>query len=480
MHKRDVTPSKRVYKKPDSITDRNTAFQSLKKPIQGAKYLQLWGFNLYEGRKENSMLKLEMETNITEIHISDSFVILHSNNNDYYYMGASDNRSKDSAWPSKLQLYSPLSKISVAKLFLGSDFVYVLDVKNDVYSWGMNMAGQLGHGTFENVLEPKLVEDLSHNKSTNTLSPNLTDKILHYAEKIVDIACGALHTIVQTSNSRLLACGNGINYALGHENAKTTNVFKEIKFFTDNKLAIDKIACGISMSGCLASGKLYFWGSLGVSKYSIYKTPSTINIDGEVEDFKFGDALIVMLNSKGDVFTMGENRLGQLGSRNYNDSLPTKVKLPYKAEYITCGNNHVIVVTRAKIFGWGSNLFGQVHPNSADKEILEPIELNWISESSPEFMKCKAYQTVLLSNQPLNLPETNTDAEKELSELKKTIEDLKMNYIKSKKENDKLKDQFKELHNTISDIDTNNRDSFRFDPTEDPVVQSILISDEKI
>lgn len=480
MKKREPTPNKKVYKKPDSITDRNTAFQSLKKASQNAGYLYIWGFNLYEGRKENGVVRIESNIAVSEVHLSDSFAIISSESGDQYYIGLSGDEKKDRSWDPKPQLYTPLCKIQVAKLFTGSDFVYVLDSKNDVYSWGVNMAGQLGHGNFDSIIEPKLVEGLSPQKYVNTLTVGASDRILNQGEKVVDIACGALHVIVQTSDSRILSCGNGLSYALGHGNATTTNAFREIKFFTENRLAIDKMACGLTISGCLANGKLYIWGSLGVSKYSIYKTPAAVNVDGDVEDFKLGDALVVILNNKGDVFTMGDNKLGQLGSKNYNDSLPSKVKLPYKAEFITCGNNHVIVVTKAKIFGWGSNLFGQINPNSIEKEIWEPLELDWISESGPEFMKCRGAQTVLLSHNDLNLPEANTNAEKELAELKKTIEDLKMNYIKSKKENEKLKDQFKELHETISEIDSTHRDSLRFDPIEDPVVQSKLISDEEV
>ena len=143
-------------------------------------------------------------------------------------------------------------------------------------------------------------------------------KKLSLGEEVIEISCGAIHTVVMTSSRRLFSCGNGQSYALGHGTVKTQTEFKEISFFSQAKISVKRISCGLSHSGCVtAEGKMYLWGVTGdttntkVAKDKIIlKVPTQIKVRGSVEQLKLGENFSIALNSRGEVFSWGVNSEG--------------------------------------------------------------------------------------------------------------------------------------------------------------------------
>jgi alpha-tubulin suppressor-like RCC1 family protein len=83
-------------------------------------------------------------------------------------------------------------------------------------------------------------------------------------ERVVEVACGALHTIIRTNVNRLFSTGNGGSYALGHGNRESTPNFLEIESFKSERVQIKKIACGMNHSAIITQdGKVYQWGVCG-------------------------------------------------------------------------------------------------------------------------------------------------------------------------------------------------------------------------
>jgi len=93
--------------------------------------------------------------------------------------------------------------------------------------------------------------------------------LLRPSEKIIQIACGSIHTLARSSLNRIFSCGNGSTYALGHKNRESCSTFKQIEFFNGSEegvsnIGIKTIACGLSHSGCvLVDGSVYLWGIIG-------------------------------------------------------------------------------------------------------------------------------------------------------------------------------------------------------------------------
>ena len=85
-------------------------------------------------------------------------------------------------------------------------------------------------------------------------------------ERVEQLECGSIHTIMRTNLNRLFSCGNGSTFALGHGSKDTCKSFKQIQFFNGAQNAgtqltgvgIKTIACGLIHSGCvLNDGSVY-------------------------------------------------------------------------------------------------------------------------------------------------------------------------------------------------------------------------------
>ena len=78
---------------------------------------------------------------------------------------------------------------------------------------------------------------------------------------MLQVACGAVHTLLRTNIDRVFSCGNGSTFALGHGNRESLNQFKQIEL---PEIEIQTIACGLSHSGLVTKdGSVYLWGLTG-------------------------------------------------------------------------------------------------------------------------------------------------------------------------------------------------------------------------
>lgn len=161
--------------------------------------------------------------------------------------------------------------------------------------------------------------------------------MLKISERVVEVACGSIHTLVKTNFSRVFSCGNGGSYALGHGNRESCHSFKLIESLND--LDIKRIGCGMNHSGCLTEdGQVLTWGVCGDVSFSkmmkeecLLKLPTKISFaksdsalsssrrsksktfDVVIEDIKLGENFTVALSNTGQVYSWGSNEFGQLG-----------------------------------------------------------------------------------------------------------------------------------------------------------------------
>ena len=411
--------------------------------------IQNWGLEFFR-KSEDGVQDITIKDKIYEILTGEMHMFFLTKNKSVYGLGSNEYGQlglPNISLIQRPQLLPFSEKISVSRLFVGADFSFCMSTSHQVYSWGLNLKGQLGLGHFENVQFPALVKSLSKDKKSdkrklsNKTNEKLKKKVflLNENEIVVDISCGALHTIALTNKSRVYSCGFGENYSLGHNSSKTLNQFKEIAFFhqlsSSSSHKIEKICSGTSHSGALIAGKVYIWGTFAHSKYCLNKIPNAVHLNQSVMDFVLGDLLTVILSKNGKVFTLGENTDGQLGIPEVNNYNMVEVVIPCKIEYICCGLNHIIAInnTEGRIFGWGSNQFGQVHPNSKSDFFSEPFELPWMYNAKAYIITCGPFSTVLVSAKRAKISshgENNEDLE--------TMLQLKKRYNLLKKKQKKL------------------------------------------
>ena len=66
----------------------------------------------------------------------------------------------------------------------------------------------------------QMTQDLLNEEKLNNLY------LLQPKEKVEQVECGSIHSLVRTSMHRLFSCGNGSTYALGHGTKETQKNFK--------------------------------------------------------------------------------------------------------------------------------------------------------------------------------------------------------------------------------------------------------------
>jgi len=50
--------------------------------------------------------------------------------------------------------------------------------------------------------------------------------LLKPQERVEQVECGSIHSLIRTSHNRLFSAGNGSTFALGHGNKETSKVFR--------------------------------------------------------------------------------------------------------------------------------------------------------------------------------------------------------------------------------------------------------------
>ena len=269
-------------------------------------------------------------------------------------------------------IYEPLllpslgEKEKVEKISLGGEHSIILTKKNNIYTCGLNIFGQLGTGDFEN-----------RNSFTNIeIYKNVIKD--DEDEKIIDIAAGSQHNLIVSNKNKLYYCGFNRNQFMG--------IYEDINIFTNikNKNLLDQnillIRASMNISGILYEDKRTI-AIFGQELELIKKTSDIviININDienknneklEIKDFKLGNEFIEVLLSNGNVYTCGINNKGQLGvedniiAKNEKNEKPLifyKVSIPEKINNIEVGyDNSIVISTTGKIYGWGSNYYGQI------------------------------------------------------------------------------------------------------------------------
>ncbi len=85
----------------------------------------------------------------------------------------------------------------------------------------------------------------------------------------------------------MFSCGFGETYALGNGDTKNCPDFEQVNFIKTNTSRpnyqkaeeIEKIACGLTHSGCIRSGKIYLWGLYSHKDSSVLKIPTVLEFN---------------------------------------------------------------------------------------------------------------------------------------------------------------------------------------------------------
>ncbi|KAL5542276.1 hypothetical protein UlMin_009986 [Ulmus minor] len=321
--------------------------------------------------------------------------------------------------------------LDVHQIACGVRHIALVTRQGEVFTWGEESGGRLGHGTDKDFGHPCLVEFLSinnvdfvacgefHSCAVSTTGDLFTwgdgthnagllghgTDASHWIPKrvtgpleglqVLSIACGTWHSALATSNGKLFTFGDGAFGVLGHGDRQSVSHPKEVQLLSGLKTI--KVACGVwhtaaivevmSQAGSsVSSRKLFTWGDgdkhrLGHGSKDTYLLPTCVSslIDYNFQQLGCGHTITVALTTSGHVFTMGGTAHGQLGNPSSDGKIPCLVQDRLVGEFveeISCGAYHVAVLTsRSEVFTWGKGANGRLgHGDTEDRKTPTLVE----------------------------------------------------------------------------------------------------------
>ncbi|XVF66478.1 hypothetical protein PTKIN_Ptkin10aG0038600 [Pterospermum kingtungense] len=321
--------------------------------------------------------------------------------------------------------------LDVHQIACGVRHVTLVTKQGEVFTWGEESGGRLGHGIEKDFSHPRLVEFLAvtnvdfvasgeyHTCVVSTAGDLFTwgdgthnagllghgTDVSHWIPKrvsgaleglqVLSIACGTWHSALATSNGKLFTFGDGTFGVLGHGDRESVAYPKEVQML--NGLKTFKVACGVwhtaaivevigQSGGNVSSKKLFTWGDgdkyrLGHGSKETYLLPTCVSslIDYNFHQLACGHSVTVALTTSGHAFTMGGTAFGQLGNPSSDGKLPCLVQDRLVGEFveeISCGAYHVAVLTsRSEVFTWGKGANGRLgHGDLEDRRTPTLVE----------------------------------------------------------------------------------------------------------
>uniref|UniRef100_A0A0D9VAA9 FYVE-type domain-containing protein n=1 Tax=Leersia perrieri TaxID=77586 RepID=A0A0D9VAA9_9ORYZ len=256
------------------------------------------------------------------------------------WVGSSSGAKMDHLLPKPLEF---AVRLDVQNISCGGRHAALVTKQGEIYSWGEESGGRLGHGVDCDVAQPKLIDSLAH-------------------MNIELVACGEYHTCAVTLSGDLYTWGDGTFKfgLLGHGNDVSHWVPKRVDGPLEG-IHVSSISCGPWHTALVTSaGQLFTFG------------------DGSFGVLGHGDRAIALTTS-GHVYTMGSAVYGQLGNPQADGLLPVRVegKLHKNfVEEISCGAYHVAVLTsRTEVYTWGKGAHGRLgHGDTDDKNTPTLVE----------------------------------------------------------------------------------------------------------
>ena len=285
--------------------------------------------------------------------------------NQYGQLG--NNTTTNSRSPIAVQVAgTPLAGKTIVQIAAGADHSLALDSDGALYAWGSNAYGQLGNGTTTNSSVPVAV------KIAGTPLAGKT---------IVQIAAGANHNMVLTSDGAVYTWGWNYHGQLGNNTKTNSNTIVAVQTIGTPIAGkkIVKIAAGQGHSLALTDdGMVYTWGrndtgQLGNNATTNVMLPVTVTVTGTpmsnktIVEIASGARHSLAIDSSGKVYAWGHNGSGQLGNNlTVNALTPVAVQAPADKNIIQVsgsgwlGASSSALASDGTVYSWGRGFDGQL------------------------------------------------------------------------------------------------------------------------
>ncbi|XP_063909178.1 serine/threonine-protein kinase Nek8 isoform X2 [Zophobas morio] len=230
----------------------------------------------------------------------------------------------------------------IVKCAAGKGFSIFLNKEGIVFSCGDGQGGCLGHGDWNSLQTPKIIDSLGN-------------------VNITQIRCGDEHVVALSTDGKVFTWGSSKNGQLGQGHTQYRCMPLAIKLL--NLTKIKNIFCGDNESVLLThTGQVLVSGcndhlKLGVPEQGKITLFTPIPLKEKIKFVSVGPNHTMMLTENGTIIALGRNSEGQLGKRNYiHYTQPQTIKLKNKITMVACGLNFTIALDNTNVLWfWGSS-----------------------------------------------------------------------------------------------------------------------------
>jgi alpha-tubulin suppressor-like RCC1 family protein len=330
--------------------------------------------------------------------------------------GSNTNEITNQSDTSQAEQAAQISEPGTEPVSISGGYVHSLLLleNGDVYSFGLNSDGQLGHGYDDyRLLKPKKITSFSNARAiaagtyhTLVLLENgdvysfgdnsygqlgLDDKFSQYLpekitalQNVMAITAGECHTLVLLENGDVYSFGDNRKGQLGHGDEFRSYWLPEKITTLRNAMAIT--AGSFHTLVLLENGDVYSFGhnsngQLGHGDEDNRSLPTKITSLSNAKAIAAGGGHSLVLLKNGDVYSFGNNSYGQLGHGDKdNRSLPTKIKSLSNVKAISAGSNHsLLLLENGDVYSFGHNSYGQLGHGCDDIMLLNPTKITSLS-----------------------------------------------------------------------------------------------------
>jgi len=258
---------------------------------------------------------------------------------------------------------------NVVSVTVGERFTAAVTSNGDLYTWGDNGSGQLGHGDQERRTNPTKVAALSN---VVCVSASRTS-----ANGVAAVTSnGDLYT--WGSQSAMLGIERGVHVSVPTpKKVESVSDVAVVVMGTESHALITKngdlYTWGVNVSGCLGHG---VFGSDGIKV-----SPTKVAALSNVVSVSMAQGHSAAVTANGDLYTWGDNNDGQLG-HGHTDRLntPTKVSALSNVSAVSLGRSHTMAITKnGDLYSCGNNSDGRLGLGNTDNGPKTPTKVSALS-----------------------------------------------------------------------------------------------------
>ncbi|CAB3239386.1 unnamed protein product [Arctia plantaginis] len=328
--------------------------------------------------KESNHMKAIAAGEFHTMYLTSSGTLYSCGNNEVGQLGRHTEKT-EGKHPAPVETFKDCTIVTVA---CGMQHSVALDEWGQLFSWGSDSLGQLGSNLGIHAQDkPKFVKGLA-------------------TKNVIQVACGAYHSIALTNNGDLYAWGAN-SYGQCGLGSLTSKQMVPQPITSLLGVPIALIACGSNHTFALSkSGAVFAWGKnsrgqLGLPERDNKCYPSHLKTLRNVKvcHISCGEDFTVFLTLDGGVFTCGTGEYGQTGHGTTKDELvPRKIMelMGSTVTQIACGRRHLLCRVGERILACGYGARGQLGcPHMAFSLVPTPVPFTPNDESpfSPDVFK---------------------------------------------------------------------------------------------